>query len=65
MVYVADGPSDVPVISVVKRGGGRAYAVYDPGNMEEFAQNDHLLQAGRIHSYGPADYTEGVVLLTG
>ena len=59
MVYVADGPSDVPVFSVVKRGGGRAYAVYDPGNMEEFAQNDHLLQAGRIHSYGPADYTEG------
>jgi hypothetical protein len=58
MVYVADGPSDVPVFSVVKRGGGRTYAVYDPVNMEEFAQNDHLLQAGRIHSYGPADYTE-------
>ena len=58
MVYIADGPSDVPVFSVVKRGGGRTYAVYDPVNMEEFAQNDHLLQAGRIHSYGPADYTE-------
>jgi hypothetical protein len=58
MIYIADGPSDVPSFSVVKRGGGRAYAVYNPANPAEFAQNDRLLQSGRIHGYGPADYTD-------
>ncbi len=57
MIYIADGPSDVPSFSVVKSGGGRAYAVYNPANPAEFAQNDRLLQSGRIHGYGPADYT--------
>ena len=58
MIYLADGPSDVPVFSVVRRSGGLAFAVYDPESEAEFAQNDSLLQAGRIHSYGPADYRE-------
>jgi hypothetical protein len=58
MIYIADGPSDVPSFSVVKSGGGKAYAVYNPEKPEEFAQNDRLLQSGRIHGYGPADYTE-------
>jgi hypothetical protein len=56
MIYIADGPSDIPSFSVVKGGGGRAYAVHDPANAAEFAQNDRLLQAQRIHGYGPADY---------
>ena len=58
MIYIADGPSDVPSFSVVKSGGGRTYAVYNPAKQEEFAQNDRLLQSGRIHGYGPADYTD-------
>jgi hypothetical protein len=58
MIYIADGPSDVPVFSVIKRSGGKAYAVYSPDNPEEFAQNDSLLQVGRIHAYGPADYRD-------
>ncbi|MSU67695.1 MAG: haloacid dehalogenase-like hydrolase [Opitutia bacterium] len=58
MIYIADGPSDVPSFAVVKGGGGRAYAVYNPEKPEEFAQNDRLLQTGRIHGYGPADYRE-------
>lgn len=56
MIYIADGPSDVPSFSVVKKGGGKAYAVYNPAKPEEFAQNDRLRQAGRIDHYGPADY---------
>lgn len=56
MIYIADGPSDVPSFSVVKNGGGRAYAVYNPDKPAEFEQNDRLLQSGRIHGYGPADY---------
>ena len=57
MIYIADGPSDVPSFSVVKGGGGRAYAVYNPAKPAEFEQNDRLQQSGRIHGYGPADYT--------
>lgn len=56
MLYIADGPSDVPVFSVVKGSGGKTYAVYNPNSEAEFAQNDALLNAGRIHAYGSADY---------
>jgi hypothetical protein len=59
MIYIADGPSDVPSFSVVKGNGGMAYAVYNPAKPEEFAQNDRLRQSGRIDHYGPADYTDG------
>ena len=36
--------------------GGKVYAVFNPDSEAEFAQNDALLHAGRIHAYGPADY---------
>ncbi|MBW8782234.1 MAG: haloacid dehalogenase-like hydrolase [Verrucomicrobia bacterium] len=58
MIYIADGPSDIPSFSVVKSGGGKAYAVYNPDSTAEFEQNDRLRQVGRIDHYGPADYTE-------
>lgn len=57
MIYIADGPSDVPSFSVVKGNGGKAYGVYNPANPSEFQQNDRLRQVGRIDHYGPADYT--------
>jgi hypothetical protein len=56
MIYIADGPSDVPSFSVTKKGGGKAYGVYNPARPDEFAQNDRLRSAGRIDHYGPADY---------
>lgn len=59
MIYIADGPSDIPSFSVVKKGGGKAYAVYNPARSDEFAQNDRLRSVGRIDHYGPADYNEG------
>ena len=59
MIYIADGPSDVPSFSVVKGNGGKAFAVHNPARADEFAQNDRLRQVGRIDHYGPADYTEG------
>lgn len=58
MIYVADGPSDVPVFSVVRKNGGRAYAVYQPKNELEFAQNDELRESGRVDHFGRADYRE-------
>lgn len=58
MIYVADGPSDVPVFSVVRKHGGRTYAVYEPGNEKEFAQNDELRSSGRVDHFGRADFRE-------
>jgi len=59
MIYIADGPSDVPVFSVVKRNGGRTYGVYNPGQRKEFNQVNELQRQGRVQAFGPADYTEG------
>jgi len=58
MIYIADGPSDVPVFSVVRKHGGRAYAVYEPKNEKEFSQNDALRDSGRVDHFGRADYRE-------
>ncbi len=57
MIYIADGPSDIPVFSVVRKSGGKTFAVYSPSNELEFEQNDFLLSNGRIDSYGPNVYT--------
>lgn len=59
MIYVADGPSDVPVFSVVKGQGGRTYAVYPPGEEADFAQVNQLLREGRVLAFGEADYRAG------
>jgi hypothetical protein len=57
LIYVADGPSDVPVFAVVKQMGGKTYAVYDPADEDEFAQTCNLVENGRVHNNGPADFS--------
>ncbi len=59
MIYIADGPSDIPSFSVVKDRGGKAYGVYNPDRQDEFAQNDRLQHTDRIDHYGRADYRDG------
>jgi hypothetical protein len=59
MIYIADGPSDIPSFSVVKARGGKAYGVYNPDRPDEFAQNDRLRHTGRTDHYGRADYRDG------
>ena len=59
MIYIADGPSDVPVFSIVNRFGGRTFAVYRPGSTQEFSQVNNLQTQGRVQSFGEANYTEG------
>lgn len=58
MIYIADGPSDVPVFSVVNLFGGKTYAVYKPGNQKEFSQVNKLLRENRVQAFGEAIYNE-------
>ena len=58
MIYVADGPSDIPCFSVVRKNGGMTYAVYDPTSKKHFQQAVSLQESGRVDAFGPADYTE-------
>jgi len=47
MVYIADGPSDVPVFSILT------------STEAALCQVKTLAQQGRVQGYGPADYSEG------
>ena len=59
MVYVADGPSDIPVFSLLKLFGGRTFAVYKPESEKYFDRVYELQRQQRIEAFGPADYREG------
>lgn len=56
MIYIADGPSDVPAFAVVRQNHGTAYAVYDPSNPGSLEQVDRLRRDERIDHFGPADF---------
>lgn len=58
MIYIADGPSDVPVFSILRQYGGKTMAVYNPGRQAEFNQVLDLQAQGRVDAIGPADYRE-------
>jgi hypothetical protein len=64
MIYIADGPSDVPVFSVLNQNGGKTYAVYPPDGPEKevdtaFRQVRVLREQGRVMEFGEADYRPG------
>ena len=59
MIYIADGPSDIPVFSLINQYGGRTFAVYQPGSGKEFSQVNNLQKQKRVQSFGEANYTEG------
>lgn len=59
MVYVADGPSDVPVFSVLNQLGGRTLGVYTAGPRSNFRQVKDLREQGRIQGMAEADFRPG------
>jgi len=66
IIYVGDGETDVPSMTVTQQEGGNAIAVYKEGKgKKEGKTRDicrNLLAAGRVNFIAPADYTEGSVL---
>lgn len=58
MIYIADGPSDIPVFSILKQYGGKTFAIYPGGDKRAFNQVNNLIKDGRIDMYAPADYSK-------
>lgn len=59
MIYIADGPSDIPAFSVVKKNGGATFAIYPKGDLKAMQQVEQMREDGRVDMYAEADYSEG------
>ena len=59
MIYIADGPSDIPAFSVINKNGGATFAIYPKQNYTAFKEVEKLRMNGRINMYAEADYREG------
>lgn len=59
MVYVADGPSDIPAFSVMNKNKGATFAIYPKGDLKAMRQVEQMRVDGRINMYAEADYSEG------
>ena len=58
MIYIADGPSDVPVFSVINKHGGRTLGVYNPKSAKKYKDAFQLRRDERIDNMEEADYRE-------
>ena len=59
MIYIADGPSDIPAFSVVNQNGGSTFAIYPKGDFKAMQQVEQMRADGRVDMYAEADYSEG------
>lgn len=53
MIYIGDGITDVPCMTVVKNSGGHSIAVYDPSKKDTVIE---LMKDGRVSYVCQADY---------
>jgi hypothetical protein len=59
MIYIADGPSDVPAFSILNQAGGKTLGVYTTEPRDNFHQVKQLQEQGRIQGMAEADYRPG------
>jgi len=66
MIYIGDGETDVPSMTVTRQNGGNAIAVFKPGQSQKGKRTQGicrtLLEAGRVNFIVPADYSPNSVL---
>ncbi len=62
ILYLGDGLTDVPSMTVTRKNGGHAIAVHKPRTSKSIAVCKQLLKAGRVDFFAPADYRKGKIL---
>jgi hypothetical protein len=59
IIYIGDGMTDVPCMTVATKNGGYAIAVYKQMNRKGLNVCRKLFEAHRVDFIAPADYREG------
>ncbi len=62
MVYVGDGYTDVPCFAMMRKSGGVAIGVYDPGHREKWRRAWGFVEDDRVSNLVPADYSKNSAL---
>jgi len=62
IIYIGDGLTDVPCMTVTKNNGGYAVAVHKPDSGKSLSVCRKLAQGNRVDYFAPADYTKGKLL---
>ena len=59
MIFIGDGPTDVPCFRLVKDQGGLSIIVFKPKTGKAREKAEKFKTEGRVHCVAPAIYTEG------